>query len=95
MKGVDETTGGNEWTLGLAFGYEATKKLELLGELHSVPRTGFSVNESVFQLGGRRALSERYVLLFAAGRGIPGSTAREPGFIGYAGLQLLLGPAKR
>jgi hypothetical protein len=88
-------TGGNEWVFGLAFGYEATKKLELLGELHSVPLTDFSANESVFQLGGRRALSEHYVLLFAAGRGIPGSTGREPGFIGYAGLQFLLGRAKR
>jgi hypothetical protein len=86
---------GNELLFGLAFGYEATKRLELLGELHSVPTVSFSANESVFQLGGRHKLSEHYVLLFAAGRGIPGSTANEPGFIAYAGLQILLGPAKR
>jgi hypothetical protein len=90
-----QQTGGNELIFGLAFGYEATKRLELLGELHSVPTVSFNANESVFQLGGRHRLSQHYVLLFAAGRGIPGSSGNEPGFIAYAGLQILLGPAKR
>ncbi|HEX7287624.1 MAG TPA: hypothetical protein VF532_15660 [Candidatus Angelobacter sp.] len=89
-----QQTGGNELILGLAMGYEATKRLELLGELHSVPTVSFSANESVFQIGGRQKLSQHYVLLFAAGRGIPGSTGNQPGFIAYAGLQILLGPAK-
>lgn len=84
--------GGNVLLFGLAAGYEATKRLELLGELHSVPTFAFRANESVFQLGGREKISEHYVLLFAAGRSIPGSTARQPGFITYVGLQFLLGP---
>lgn len=87
--------GGNELLFGMAVGYEASKRLELLGELHSVPIINFSANESVFQLGGRQRLSEHYVLLFAAGRGVPGSTGNEPGFIAYVGLQILLGRAKR
>lgn len=83
--------GGNELIFGLAAGYEATRKLELLGELHSIPTAAFRANESVFQIGGREKLSEHYVLLFAAGRGIPGSTANQPGFITYVGIQFLLG----
>ncbi len=86
---------GDELLFGLAVGYEATKRLELLGELHSVPTVDFRANQSVFQLGGRETISEHYVLLFAAGRSTPGSTGREPGFIAYAGLQILLGPEKR
>lgn len=82
--------GSDELVLGLAFGYLATPKLELLGELHSAPLTSFATNDSVFQLGGRRKLSDTCVLLFAFGRGLPGSTAG-PGFIGYFGVQFLLG----
>ena len=78
----------NELVLGLAAGYQATPKLELLGELHSAPLTSFAANDSVFQVGGRRKLTEHYVFLFALGRGLPGSTGG-PGFIGYFGLQFL------
>jgi hypothetical protein len=81
----------DELTFGLAGGYQATKKLELLAELHSVPLRDFSQNESVFQLGGRNKFSEHYILLFAAGRSIPGSTDREPKFLGYIGLQIIVG----
>jgi hypothetical protein len=83
--------GMDELTFGLAGGYQATKKLELLAELHSVPLRDFSQNESVFQLGGRNKFSEHYILLFAAGRSIPGSTDSEPKFLGYIGLQIIVG----
>ena len=78
----------NELIFGMAAGYQATPKLELLGELHSTPLANFVANDSVFQVGGRRKLTERYVFLFALGRGLPGSTAG-PGFVGYFGLQFL------
>ena len=81
----------DELTFGLAGGYQLTKSLELLGELHSVPRRDFSENESVFQLGGRKKFSEHYIFLFAAGRGLPGSSDREPKFLGYFGLQIIIG----
>ncbi len=80
----------HELIFGLAVGYQATPRLELLGELHSTPLASFVENDSVFQVGGRRKLTDRYVLLFAFGRGLPGSTAG-PSFVGYFGLQLLLG----
>lgn len=81
----------DELSFGLAAGYEATKSLELLAELHSVPRRDFQANESVFQFGGRKKFSAHYILLFAAGRGIPGSSDREPKFLGYFGLQIVVG----
>ncbi|HEY1263568.1 MAG TPA: hypothetical protein VGF06_08595 [Terriglobales bacterium] len=81
----------DEVTLGMAAGYEATHGLELLAELHTEALRSFHENESVFQVGGREKLSEHLVLLFAAGRAVFGSTADQPGFLAYAGLQLLLG----
>ena len=81
----------DELSFGLAAGYQATKTLELLAELHSVPLRNFESNESVFQLGGRKKFSEHYIFLFAAGRGIPGSSDREPKFLGYFGMQIIIG----
>jgi len=66
----------------------------LLAEVHSARLRDSSANESVFQFGGRQTLSDRYVLLFAAGSRLPGSSDREPQFIGYFGLQLLLGHSR-
>jgi len=83
--------GLDELSFGLAAGYQATKTLQLLAELHSVPLRDFQENESVFQLGGRKKFSEHYIFLFAAGRGIPGSSDREPKFLGYFGLQIIVG----
>jgi hypothetical protein len=83
----------DELILGLAAGYRPNERLELLAELHSNPLRTFAQNESVFQLGFRKTLTEHYVLLFAAGRGLPGSTDG-PAFIGYLGVQFLFGPHK-
>ena len=81
----------DQLTFGLAAGYQATKSLELMAELHAVPLRDFQENESVFQLGGRKKFSEHYIFLFAAGRGLPGSSDREPKFLGYFGLQIIIG----
>jgi len=81
----------DELTFGLAGGYQVNDKLELIGELHTVPLTNFAENESVFQLGGRKKFSDHYILLFAAGRSIPGSTDHDPKFLGYFGLQIIVG----
>jgi hypothetical protein len=81
----------DELTFGLAGGYQVNDKLELIGELHTVPLRNFAENESVFQLGGRKKFSDHYILLFAAGRSIPGSTDHEPKFLGYFGLQIIVG----
>jgi hypothetical protein len=86
--------GVDELLFGFATGYLASPRLELLAEVHSTRLRDSSANESVFQFGGRQTLSDRYVLLFAAGSRLPGSSDREPQFIGYFGLQLRLGHAR-
>lgn len=84
----------DELLLGFATGYQASERLELLAEVHSTRLRDSATNESVFQFGGRQTLSDRYVLLFAAGSRLPGSSDREPQFIGYFGLQLRLGHSR-
>ena len=81
----------DELTFGLPGGYQVNDKLQLIGELHTVPLRDFSENESVFQLGGRKKFNDHYILLFAAGSSLPGSTDHEPKFLGYFGLQIIVG----
>jgi len=77
----------NEVWMGLAAGIQACKRVELLGELHSISSQRFDENESVFDLGTRVRLSRFNTFLFSAGRSLPGSTHAEPSFISYIGLQ--------
>jgi hypothetical protein len=77
----------NEIWLGLVTGYQVSSRVELLGELHSIGTAHFAENESIFDLGGRIKLTKLNTLLFAAGRSLPGSTASQPGFFMYAGIQ--------
>jgi hypothetical protein len=77
----------NEIWMGMAAGIQACKRVELLGELHSISSQRLDENESVFDLGTRVKLNSFNTLLFSAGRSLPGSTGGEPGFIAYVGLQ--------
>lgn len=83
--------GLDEWLFGFATGYQAFKKQEWIGELHAVALRDFSETEFLFHVGFRRELTKRYSLLFAIGRGLPGSLDRQPGITGYVGLQVRLG----
>ena len=77
----------NQWLYGLAFGYEASSKLELLGEVHDISFTNFRENELVFDVGGRRKLTRLNTLLFTLGRSLPGATNSVPHFFAYTGVQ--------
>jgi len=77
----------NQWLYGLAFGYEASKKLELIGEIHDLSFTNFRENELVFDIGGRRKLTNLNTLLFTFGRSLPGATNSVPHFFAYTGIQ--------
>jgi len=77
----------NELWLGLAVGIQASGRVELLSELHSILTAAFAENESVFGLGGRVKLTRVNTLLFSAGRSLPGSTDHEPKFFMYLGMQ--------
>jgi len=77
----------NEIWLGLVAGYDATKRVQLLGELHSIGTRRFSEHESVFDLGGRVKLTSLYTFLFTAGRAVPGTSNDQPDFFVYTGVQ--------
>lgn len=77
----------NEIWLGLVAGYDASKRVQLLGELHSIEIRRFAEHESVFDLGSRVKLTSLYTLLFTAGRALPGTGEDQPDFFVYAGLQ--------
>ena len=77
----------NEVWLGVVTGYQASNRVELLGELHTIGTSHFAENESVFNLGSRIRLTKLNTLLFAAGRSLPGSTGGQPKFFMYAGIQ--------
>jgi len=83
--------GLDEWLFGFAVAYNGPGKWQWLAELHSVALRDFSDREFVFQAGFRRELSPHYSILFAAGRGLPASSDRQPDITGYVGLQLRLG----
>jgi hypothetical protein len=77
----------NEWIYGLALGYEASSKLELLGEISGTTGQDFENDELVFNIGARWELSETNTLLFSAGRSFRDSASGEPEFLLYTGMQ--------
>ena len=79
--------GDNEWLYGLAIGYEASSKLELLGEISGTTGQDFEDDELVFNIGARWKLSKTNTLLISAGRSFRGSAADEPEFLFYTGIQ--------
>lgn len=83
--------GLDEWQFGFAVGYEVSRKWQALAELHDVSLRDFAESEFLLQAGFRREFTEHYSLLFAIGRGLPGSTDFQPGFTGYFGIQLRFG----
>ena len=56
----------NAWIYGLALGYEASSKLELLGEISGTTGQDFENDEMVFNIGARLELSETNTLLISA-----------------------------
>lgn len=77
----------NEWIYGLALGFEASSKLELLGEISGITGQDFENDELVFNIGARWELSETNTLLISAGRSFRDSASREPEFLLYTGIQ--------
>jgi hypothetical protein len=78
----------DEWLYGLAGGYDATDRLELLVELHGIAERDFAEDELVFQLGLRQHMAEHFTLLAALGRGLRWAEGQEIKTLGYLGLQL-------
>jgi hypothetical protein len=94
----------DQWGRGLIAGREFSDRFELYGELYdlqAINRIGTAPRQRSLTLdvGGRRSLDkENHIrLLFMAGRAIQAVTPQngQPDFIGYLGVQFLLGPKEQ
>jgi hypothetical protein len=90
--GIGLRTGGgpSDWLYGLAVGYDAATQWQLLAEIHGLWTPAARTTELVFDLGTLWKVTLGQTLLIALGRSLPGSTNRNPRFLGYVGLQLHL-----
>jgi hypothetical protein len=93
----------DRWGRGLIVGHEFNDRFELYGELYDLQdRTtiGDQSKQRVFtgDIGGRRTLDKtgHLRLLFLGGRALQAVSTynSEPDWIGYLGIQILLGPQK-
>lgn len=84
--------GADQWIFGLAFGYQATHRLELLSEIYDFKTADPTQADTTFDFGGRLKLKGPLVLLFMAGRSFHGAASGQSQFIGYLGMQFLITP---
>jgi hypothetical protein len=78
------------WISGLAFGHQATRRLEVLGEVYS-DSTPAGERDNTFDFGGRYRLNRNVLLIFMAGRSFSPPSTGQSQFIGYFGMQFQLG----
>ena len=78
------------WISGLALGHQATRRLEVLGELYS-NSAPVGPRDNTFDFGGRYRLNRNALFIFMAGRSFSPPSSGESQFIGYFGMQLQLG----
>jgi hypothetical protein len=82
--------GPDLWIAGIAAGYQATGRLELLAEEYNTGEVGGDYHESTIGGGGRWRLGGPVVLIFMAGRSFRGAQSGQPQLVGYLGLQMQL-----
>lgn len=80
----------NYWISGLALGHQATRRLEVLGEVYS-DSTPVGPRDNTFDFGGRYRLNRNSLVLFMAGRSFSPPSSGQSQFIGYFGMQFQLG----
>jgi hypothetical protein len=78
------------WIGGLAFGHQATKRLEVLGEVYSNSSPD-GLRDNTFDFGGRYRLNRNALFIFMAGRSFSGPSSGQSQLIGYFGMQFQLG----
>ncbi|HEX9139131.1 MAG TPA: hypothetical protein VF848_05035 [Steroidobacteraceae bacterium] len=83
--------GPRERTLGLVAGRQVTGQLELDIEIYDDYVHDAGAHTTTLDVGGRYKLARGLIALFMAGRGINSLPSAEPGFVGYVGIQILLG----
>jgi hypothetical protein len=77
----------DEWVYGLAFGYSASERFELLGEIHGAALRDFSEDNLVFNLGTRWKVNNKLVVLGSAGRSFRDPASGVHPFLAYIGIQ--------
>jgi len=78
------------WISGLALGHQATRRLEVLGEVYS-NGTPDGERDNTFDFGGRYRLSRNARFIFMAGRSFSPPSSGQSQLIGYFGMQFQLG----
>jgi hypothetical protein len=84
--------GSDGWLTGLVVGRDLTPKLELDMEVYAQGTFHPSESQPTIDFGGRYKLHSPVILLFMAGRALEPSSSKQPYFVGYFGIQLLLPP---
>jgi len=83
--------GPQERLLGFVAGRQLTSRLELDAELYNDHVMHSSPQVTTLDLGGRYKLRRAFNLLFMAGRSLKGNSPGQVEFMGYLGIQILLG----
>ncbi len=78
------------WISGLAFGHQATRRLEVLGEVYSDGNPE-GQRDNTFDFGGRYRLNRNALFIFMAGRSFSPPSSGQSQLIGYFGMQFQLG----
>ena len=88
------TKNPDERILGLVVGHQFTKRFEAMTEVYDDVVLGGRSRSTTLDFGGRYEINKHLVLLFMGGRRIAGigPVDGQPSFVGYAGLQILVGP---
>lgn len=82
--------GPQERIFGLVIGHSFTPTFELDTEIYDDRAVDALPHATTLDVGGRYQLHRGIIALFMAGRGISGSAAAQPQFMGYFGIQILL-----
>ena len=80
---------GAAWATGVVIARQASKRLELDGELYATANTNGASHWTSFGGGGRYKIGGPMVLLFMAGRSFRSANSGQPSLFGYLGVQFL------
>jgi hypothetical protein len=83
--------GPKERIMGLVAGRPVNERLELDAEIYDDRAFGVPMHTTTLDIGGRYKFTPSFIALFMAGRSVGGIAGGQPEFIGYVGLQILLG----
>lgn len=81
------TVGRSEWLYGVVGGFELTKTIKVMAELHGTAQTNFSNDALTANVGWRYQLNEHAIWIASVGHELRAPEQRA--LIGYCGMQLL------